>query len=94
MMCPCCLNHLLSMHKASKGTFLFDTTPMAPLGTEVLVHQKLSQSKTWSYHAAKAWHLSHAATHYCYICVIMKAMGVNASQTHLAINIMQSLSWS
>jgi hypothetical protein len=94
MMRPCCLNHLLSMHKALKGTFSFDATLMAPLDTEVLVHQKPSQSRTWGYHAAKAWHLSHAAAHYCYIHVIMKAIGVNASQTRLAINIMQSLSWS
>jgi hypothetical protein len=72
MMCPCCLNPLLLAHKALEGTFLFDATPMALLGTEVLVHQKPSQCKTWGYHAAKAWYLSHAAAHYHCICVIMK----------------------
>jgi hypothetical protein len=40
MIRPCCLNSLLSAHKALEGTFLFDAMPMAPLGTEVLVHQK------------------------------------------------------
>jgi hypothetical protein len=75
MMRPCCLNPLLSVHKALEGTFLFDATPMALLGTEVLVHQKPGRRKTWGYHAAKAWYLSHAAAHYHCICVIMKEMG-------------------
>jgi hypothetical protein len=35
-----CFNPLLSVHKALEGTFLFDATPIALIGTEVLVHQK------------------------------------------------------
>ncbi len=54
MMHPCCLNPLLSAHEVLEGTFSFDATPMAPLGTEVLVHQKPGRCKTWGYHAAKA----------------------------------------
>jgi hypothetical protein len=49
--------------------------PIAPLGTEVLVHQKPSPRKTWGYNAAKAWYLSHAAAHYHWVCVIMKDTG-------------------
>jgi hypothetical protein len=75
MMRPCHPNPLLSAHKALEETFSFDATLMAPLGTEVLMHQKPSQRKTWGYHAAKAWHLSHAATHYNCFCVIMKDTG-------------------
>jgi hypothetical protein len=60
MMRPCCLNPLLSAHKALEGTFLFDAMPMTPLGTEVLIHQKPSRCKTWGYHATKVWYLSHA----------------------------------
>jgi hypothetical protein len=75
MMRPCCNNPLLYTHKALEGTFLFDAMPMAPLGTEVLVHQKPSRCKIWGYHAAKAWYLSHAAAHYRCICVIMKDTG-------------------
>jgi hypothetical protein len=71
----CCLNPLLSAHKALEGTFLFDATPMALLGMEVLVHQKPSRRKTWGYHAAKAWYLSHAAAHNQCIWVIMKDTG-------------------
>jgi hypothetical protein len=75
MMRPCHLNPLLSAQEALEGTFLFDATPMALLGTEVLVHQKTGGRKTWGYHAAKAWYLSHAAAHYCCIHVIMKDTG-------------------
>jgi hypothetical protein len=75
MMPPCCLNPLLSMHKALEGTLLFDAMPMALLSTEVLVHQKPGPCKTWGYHAAKAWYLSHAADCYRCICVIMKDTG-------------------
>jgi hypothetical protein len=75
MVRPCHPNPLLSEHKALEETFSFDATPMAPLGTEVLMHQKPSQRKTWGYHAAKAWYLSHATAHYRCICVIMKDTG-------------------
>jgi hypothetical protein len=72
MMCPCCLNPLLSAHIAMEGVFLFDATPLDPLGTKVLVHLKPTQRKSWGYHAAKAWYLSHAPNHYCCIRVIMR----------------------
>ncbi len=72
MMCPCCLIPLLSAHKAMEGSFLFDAMPLAPLGTKVLVHLKPTRRKSWGYHAAKAWYLSHAANHYRFIRVIMR----------------------
>ena len=75
MLCPCHQNPLLSTHEALKGSFSFDTTPMAPLGTEVLVHMKPHQHKTWGYHAAKAWYLAYAAQHYYCICVVMADTG-------------------
>jgi hypothetical protein len=40
MLCPFCQNPLLLAHKALKSLFFFNATPMAPLGTEVLVHMK------------------------------------------------------
>jgi hypothetical protein len=75
MMHPCCLNPLLSVHKAMEGSFLFNATPLAPLGTKVLVHLKPTQCKSWGYHAAKAWYLSHAKNHYRCIQVIMRDTG-------------------
>jgi hypothetical protein len=75
MMRPCSLNPLLPVHEALEGTFAFDATLMAPLSTEVLVHQKPGRCKTWDYHVAKAWYLSYAPAHYRCIRVIMKDMG-------------------
>jgi hypothetical protein len=60
----CHQNPLLLAHEALKGLFSFDAMPMAPLGTEVLVHMKPNHWRTWGYHASKAWYLSHAANHY------------------------------
>jgi hypothetical protein len=37
-LCP--LNPLLLGHKALKGLFSFNATPMAPLGTDVIMHMK------------------------------------------------------
>ena len=67
MLRPCCQNPLLLAHKALKGNFSFNATPMAPLGTEVLVHMKPNQRSTWGYHASKAWYLSHLPNHY--LCI-------------------------
>ncbi len=40
MLCPCSQNPLLLAHKVLQGSFSFNAAPMAPLGTEVLVHMK------------------------------------------------------
>jgi hypothetical protein len=45
MMRLCCLKSLLFAYIALEGTFLFDAMLMAPLGTEVLVHQKPGHPK-------------------------------------------------
>jgi hypothetical protein len=75
MMRPCCLNSLMSAHKATEVSFLFDAMPLAPLGTKVLVYLKPTQPKPWGYHTAKACYLSHAANHYRCIQVSMRDTG-------------------
>ncbi|KAL7474691.1 hypothetical protein ACHAW6_000654, partial [Cyclotella cf. meneghiniana] len=54
MMRPCTQNPNLSAYEAMKGMFSFDTTPMAPIGTECMIHIKPSRQHTWGYHAMKA----------------------------------------
>jgi hypothetical protein len=63
MLCPFCQNSLLLAHKALEGLFYFNATPMAPLGTEVIVHMKPNCWCTLGYHASNAWYLSHAVNH-------------------------------
>jgi hypothetical protein len=75
MLCPCWLNPCLLTHEAMDGSFLFDAMPLAPLGTEVLIHLKPSRWLTWGYHVSKALYLLHAANHYRCICVIMHDTG-------------------
>ncbi len=75
MLRPCRQNPLLSAHKALEGTFSFDATPMAPLGTEVLVHMKPNRRSTWGYHTSKAWYLSHSPNRYRCIWVLMANTG-------------------
>jgi hypothetical protein len=58
-----------------EGLFLVNATPLAPLSTKVLVHLKPTQRKSWGYHSAKAWYLSHAANHYRCIRLIMRDTG-------------------
>jgi hypothetical protein len=75
MLRPCRQNPLLSAHVALEGSFSFDSTPMAPLGTEVLIHMKPNRRSTWGYHAAKAWYLSYSPNHYRCIQVLIVDTG-------------------
>jgi hypothetical protein len=75
MLRPCCQNPLILAHEALEGLFSFNSTPMAPLGTEVLVRMELNQQSTWGYHASKGWYLLHAANHYHCIQVLMAKTG-------------------
>ncbi len=81
MLCLCCQNPLFLTHEALNGSFLFDTTPMAPLGTEVLVQIKPTSAACVDTTRQKAWYLSHLANHYCCIQVIMVEPVANTSQT-------------
>jgi hypothetical protein len=47
MLCPCSQNPLLLAHKVLDCLFSFEVMPMAPLGTEILVHMKPNCWCTW-----------------------------------------------
>lgn len=64
MMRPCTQNPNLSAHEALEGMFSFDATPMAPIGTECMIHIKPTSRHTWGYHAIKAWYFAPALHHY------------------------------
>ena len=49
------------------GTFNFNSTPLAPAGTKLLIHEKPSVRESWAPHAVKGWYLDLALIHYrCY----------------------------
>jgi hypothetical protein len=75
MLCPCCQNPFLSTFEAMEGSYSFDATPMAPPGTKVLVHLKLTRCKSWSFHASNGWYIGPSLKHYRRICAIMEGTG-------------------
>jgi hypothetical protein len=75
MLRPCRQNPLLSAFKAIKGSFSFDSTPMAPPGTEVLIHLKPARRKSFSFHASNGWYIGPSLKHYRCIQALMEDTG-------------------
>ena len=49
------------------GQFDFNATPMAPLGTKIIVHEKTAQRAKWSKHGVAGGYIVPALEHYrCY----------------------------
>ncbi|KAL7481807.1 hypothetical protein ACHAW6_007473 [Cyclotella cf. meneghiniana] len=61
---PSTQNPNLSLHEALEGMFSFNTTPMAHIVTECMIHIKPACGHTWSYHSIKAWYFALALNHY------------------------------
>jgi hypothetical protein len=81
MMRPCTQNPKLSAYEALEGMFSFDATPMAPIGTECMVHVKPSRRQTWGYHAIKAWYFAPALNHYRCVKVVTDTGAVRTTDT-------------
>jgi hypothetical protein len=64
-----------------EGMFSFDRTPMALIGTEVMIHIKPTRRQTWGYHAIRAWYFTPALNHYSCIKAVTDD-GLFASPTH------------
>jgi hypothetical protein len=62
-----CLNSRLSAEEHLNGTFDFNRTPLAPLGTKVVLHETPPQRRTWAPHGVEGWYVGYAPEHYrCY----------------------------
>ncbi|KAL7480206.1 hypothetical protein ACHAW6_011040 [Cyclotella cf. meneghiniana] len=81
MMRPCTQNPNLSAHEALEGMFSFDATPMAPIGTECMVHVKPNRRHTWGYHSIKAWYFAPALNHYRCIKAVTDTGAVRLADT-------------
>ena len=51
------VNPKLSSYAYLFGNFDFNKTPLAPLGTKVVVHLKSDKRASWSYHGQEAWYV-------------------------------------
>ena len=60
----CRQNPLLSAWAAMEGEYHFDATPIAPPGTQLMMHEKPNRRPTWGPNAKKAWYLGPCFKHY------------------------------
>ena len=82
MMRPSRRNHHMSAHTALYGEFNFDSHPMAPPGTKILIHEKSSKRATWAPHGQEGWYLGPAMDHYrCYSTFVNKTRTERISDT-------------
>ena len=61
---PCRMNPLLSAWAAMEGEYHFDATPIAPPGSEMLMHEKPNRRRTFGYNAKKAFYTGPCFKHY------------------------------
>ena len=81
MMRPCTTNPNLSAFEAMEGMYSFDATPMAPVGTETLIHLKPIRRQSWGYHAMKGWYFAPALKHYRVIKTVTDTGAVRLTDT-------------
>ena len=61
------INPQLSAFSQIWGNFNFNSTPFAPAGTKLLIHENPSVRESWAPHAVKGGYLGPALIHYrCY----------------------------
>ena len=88
------LNPDLSADVQVWGQFDFSQTPLAPLGTMVMVHEKPVNCKTRSPNTSEAWYLGPAVHHYrCYQVWVWetKAERVNDMLAWLPTNVVMPI---
>jgi len=74
-------NPKLSTYEAMEGMYSFGATPMAPIGTECMMHIKPTRRQTWGYHALKAWYFAPALNHYRCIKAVTDTGAVRLTDT-------------
>ena len=64
IVCKCRQNPLLSVWSAMEGEYHFDSTPIAPAGSEMLMHENPGRRRTFGYNAKKACYIAPCLRHY------------------------------
>jgi hypothetical protein len=76
----------LSAHAHLNGLFNYNSTPLAPPGMKVLIHERpLERGSTWSPHNTEAWYLGPATDHYRQHRVWVPATG--------AVRVVDTITW-
>ena len=71
----CRQNPLLSAWAAIEGEFHFNATPIAPPGSEMLMHENPNRGRTFVFNAKKAWYIAPCFQHYRKFKGIMASTG-------------------
>jgi hypothetical protein len=76
------LNPRLSSHAALFGMYDFNTCPLAPPGTKVIVHEKHDNRATWSPRGTDGWYIGPSLEHYrCVKCFMPETHSVRDADT-------------
>lgn len=76
------INNRLSAYAQIHGIFDFNTIPLAPPGTKVLVHNKPSSRGTWVPHGEEGWYIGPAMEHHrCFTTFIPTTKQARISDT-------------
>ena len=76
------LHPTISADAHLNGAFDFNRTPLAALGTRVLLHETPNNRRTWAAHAVDGWYVGHAPEHYrCYKIYVPKTRAVRIGGT-------------
>ena len=60
-----CMNPKLSGYAQLHREFNYNATPLAPPGTQVIIHGKPTVRGTWAPHGVKGWYMGTSMNHYC-----------------------------
>ena len=58
------MNLKLSGYAQLHGEFNYNATPLAPPGTQVIVHDKPTVRGSWAVHGVKWWYIGTSIDHY------------------------------
>jgi hypothetical protein len=64
MMRSSAVSNSMSAYQQVCGRYDFNATPIAPLGTKVLVYESAEQRASWAPHGVEAWYVGPALEHY------------------------------
>ena len=69
-------NPKLSGYVQLLGEFNYDTTPLAPPGTQGIINENPTERGTWESHGVKGWYLGPSMHHYwCHNVYVTKTRG-------------------
>ena len=76
------INPQLSAQALIYGLFDFNRTPLAPPGTQIVIHEKPTVRQTWAAHGCDGWYLGPALKHYrCYRVYVNETNAERISDT-------------